>query len=212
MLFLSVLWAILRVLLIVMGAVLLLAVLLLCVRTGVEATGATGQVSVEAHWGVLRIPIWPLPRKKEQAEQKTPKPPKQKEKTEKTGKLDWRGLDIGDLVVLVMTLLDELADTLRISRLRVRVLLGTEDAAKTGLLLGSAAAAAGMLVPFLENTFEMKDYHVSVDADFDADHTEWAFTVFCSLRPICAVFVLLRHGGELYRLYKKMTRKEEILK
>mgnify|MGYP005986248815 FL=1 len=40
-------------------------------------------------------------------------------------------------------------------------------------------------------------------ADFNADHTEWAFTVNCSIRPISLIRVLLRHGKPMYQLYKK---------
>ena len=79
----------------------------------------------------------------------------------------------------------------------------TDDAAQTGILLGQTAALCGIIVPFLENTFDMQDYHVSADADFNADHTEWAFTVDCSIRPISLVRVLLRHGKPMYKLYKK---------
>ena len=78
-----------------------------------------------------------------------------------------------------------------------------DDAAQTGILLGQTAALCGIIVPFLENTFDMQDYHVSADADFNADHTEWAFTVNCSIRPISLVRVLLRHGKPMYKLYKK---------
>jgi len=57
----------------------------------------------------------------------------------------------------------------------------------------------------------MKDYHVDVDANFEADHTEWAFTVFCSLRPLRLLLVALRHGRELYSLYKRLIKKEEAI-
>ena len=52
---------------------------------------------------------------------------------------------------------------------------------------------------------------MDVDADFEADHTEWAFTVFCWLRPLRVLWGLLRHSGELYRMYKRMIKKEEAI-
>lgn len=212
MLFLSVLWMIVRVLLIAFGVLLALLLLLLSIRTGVEAVGVDGDISVEFRLGPLRIPIWPPPKHVRQTES----PPAKKKsaapkKPKQTRVFNREAFDLEEVLSLAMTLLGELSDSLRISRLRVRVVIGTDDAAATGMLLGTAAAAAGMLVPFLENTFEMKDYHVNVDADFEADHTKWAFTVFCSLRPIRAVFILLRHGKELYGLYKKLIRKEEAI-
>ena len=91
--------------------------------------------------------------------------------------------------------LSDLTDRLRISRLRARVVIGTDDAAQTGILLGQTAALCGIIVPFLENTFDMQDYHVSADADLSMlTIRQWAFTVNCSIRPISLVRVLLRHG------------------
>ena len=196
---------------------LLLGLVLLCVRAGVDTVGVNGEVSVEARYGFIRIPLWPRPKhlkpsKPEKSGEAPPKPKKPRKKPKYRYSFNREELDIGELVALAMTLLSEMADTLRISRLRVRVLIGTDEAAKTGILLGEAAALTGMIVPFLENTFEMKDYHVDVDADFEADHTEWAFTVFCSLRPLRLLIVLLRHSRELYSLYKRLIKKEEAIK
>ena len=50
-----------------------------------------------------------------------------------------------------------------------------------------------------------------MDANFEADHTEWAFTVLCSLRPLRLLLVALRHGRELYSLYKRLIKKEEAI-
>lgn len=196
------------------AAIFLLMILALFIRTGIDAVGVDGTVSVEARYGIVRIPIWPPPQKKG----KTPKTEKtaQKQATKKKRQkykysLNKEELDIGQLICLALTLLSELSDTLRISRLHVRVVIGTEDAAQTGLLLGASAAITGMTVPFLENTFEMKDYHIDIDADFEAAKTNWASTVFCSLRPISLVFLLLRHRRELFCLYKRLIKKEEAI-
>lgn len=196
--------------------VLLMILLMLFVRTGVELVGATGEIMAELRYGFVRIPVWPLPKRKEKAKKEAEEPPDTSKKSSnepvRRHFLDWKAVDIGETIDLVLTLLDEMAGTLRISRLRVSVRIGTDDAATTGILLGQSAAITGMVVPFFENTFEMKDYHIDVDADFDADHTEWAFTVFCSLRPIRLVCVLLRHGKELRRLYKQLIKKEEAIR
>lgn len=196
--------------------VLFFGLFLLWVRAGVEAVGINGEVSVELRYGALHIPVWPRPKhlKRPVPKPKEPAPAKPKRTRKKTKyrySLNREELDFGELAALALTLLDEMADTLRISRLRVRVLIGTDDAAQTGMLLGGAAAFTGMTVPFLENTFDMQDYHVDVDADFEADHTEWAFTVFCSLRMLRLLIVLLRHRRELHSLYKRLIKKEEAI-
>ncbi len=186
--------------------------LLISARTGIEAVGVNGKVSVDLRYGVLRIPIYP--RRKEDAE---PKPQKEKpqkpEKPKKPAKykrvFNKEELDIGEILGLVMDILEELGSRLNISRLKVRVVIGTDDAAKTGLLLGYASALIGMAIPFFENTFEMKDYHINVDADFEADHTEWAFDAFLYVRPVRIISVMLRHSPELFRLYKRLFKKVE---
>ena len=194
---------------ILLGIVLLALVIvlvLLNIRAGIEAVGVTGEVSVEARYGPVRIPLYPRPRHLKKKKEETEAEKKKSEENEKktSGKLGLSlpkdGLDVGEIAGTVR---DFLSDRLRISRLRARVVIGTDDAAQTGILLGQTAALCGIIVPFLENTFDMQDYYVSADADFNADHTEWAFTVNCSIRPISLVRVLLRHGKPMYKLYKK---------
>ncbi|HIY12900.1 MAG TPA: DUF2953 domain-containing protein [Candidatus Agathobaculum merdipullorum] len=212
----SVLLVILAAVLGLVLVVLLLILLLLCVRIGVDVVGVNGEVSAEVRYGPVRIPVWPPPRRKkaqppseQQADEH--KPRKKRKKKKYRYSLNREQLDIGDLADMTHRLHSELTDAVHISRLRVRVVIGTDDAAKTGILLGQSAAVTGMMVPFLENTFTMEDYHVDVDADFEADHTEWAFTVFGSLRPLRVLWCLLRHSGELYRMYKRMIKKEEAI-
>nr|WP_302649577.1 DUF2953 domain-containing protein [uncultured Agathobaculum sp.] len=211
------------VLLIILAVLLGLAVLavllglaLLWVRAGVEAVGVDGEISVELRYGFVRVPVWPRPRHLKRAAAKPRKKPSAKaKKARKKPKyrysLNRDELDFGELATLALTLLGEMAGRLRISGLRVRVLIGTDDAAQTGMLLGGAAAFTGMTVPFLENTFDMQDYHINVDADFEADHTEWAFTVCCSLRPLQLILVLLHHRRTLYNLYQRLIKKEEAI-
>ena len=187
---------------------LLLAVLLLFARVGVEAFGVTGEVSAELRYGPVRIPVWPLPKPAARAQKKAAAPetaPKRRRP------VDWKALDLGETLDVLLTLLGDLSDRVRVSRLHVRVQIGTDDAAHTGILLGQAAAMTGMIVPFLENTFEMKDYRINVDADFEADHTEWAFTLLCSTRPVQVLWVMLRHRKALFRLYKRLFRKVEAI-
>ena len=187
---------------ILLGIVLLALVIvlvLLNIRAGIEAVGVTGELSVEARYGPVRIPLYPRPRHLKKKKEETEAEQKKSEESEKkkSGKsglsLPKDGLDVGEIAGTVRDFLSDLTDRLRISRLRARVVIGTDDAAQTGILLGQ----------FLENAFDMQDYHVSADADFNADHTEWAFTVNCSIRPISLVRVLLRHGKPMYKLYKK---------
>lgn len=192
----------------------LLFLFLLWIWTGVEAVGVNGKVSVELRYGVLRVPVWPVEKKTKkpgnsQKATKQKKSKKQKKRYRYT--LNREALDISGLLDFLLTILSELTDQVRISRARVRVLIGTDDAAKTGSLLGYASALTGIAIPFLENTFDMQDYHINIDADFDATHTEWAFTISCSLRPLRLLLIGLRHAGTVFRWYKTLIQKEEAI-
>ncbi len=208
---------VIRLIVIIILAVLALLsvflLLLMSASTGIEAVGVNGEVGADLRCGVLRVPIYP--RRKKGAEpgqgklQKPKKPKKQKKTAKYKRVFNKEELDIGEILGIVMDILEELGGTLNISRLRVRILIGTDDAAKTGILLGYASALIGMAVPFFENTFEMKDYHINVDADFDADHTIWAFDTFLYVRPIRIISILLRHSPKLFRLYKRLFKKVE---
>ncbi len=201
---------ILKIILVLLVAMALLAFLLLSVRAGVDVVGVNGEISVDLRYGVLRIPILPKKNKLEKEKpQKTSKPKKEKKPKKYKRVFNKEELDLFEVIDIVLTILSELGSTLNISRLRARVLIGTNDAAKTGMLLGYASAFTGLLVPFFENNFRLKDYHIDIDADFDSDHTEWAFSVFCSVRPIKMLFVMLKHSGELFGLYKRLIKKVE---
>ena len=180
--------------------VLLLA--LLCMRAGVELVGVSGEVTLDAIYGPLRIPLWPRPRHLKRKEKKKPEeaPPKGKFSLAKSG------LPFGKIADVALDFLGDLTGSLRISKLRVRLIIATGDAAKTGILFGQTAALCGILVPFLENTFDLRDIHVRADPDFDKEKTEWAAELVCSIRPVTLIKIAFRHRKpllELYNIFKK---------
>ena len=206
----------LRVLLILLcvllGVVVLLGVLLLallCMRAGVELVGVSGEVTLDAIYGPLRIPLWPRPRHlKRKEKKKQAEPEKKPEEAPPKGKfsLAKSGLPFGKIADVALDFLGDLTGSLQITRLRVRLVLATGDAAKTGILLGQTAALCGILVPFLENTFDLRDIHVRADPDFEKDKTEWAAEVFCAIRPITFIRIAFRHRKPLRRLYELLKQ------
>lgn len=187
-----------------------ITIILLSMRTGIEIVGANGEITIDLRYGIIRVPIFPL-RKKKKAEPADSAPPS--EPSPKSKKSRWKfnreNLDIDEIWHLLFDICSELSGILRFSHMRIRVLIGTDDAAKTGMLLGYGSAFIGMAIPFFENTFDMRDYHINIDADFDAAHTVWACRVRCTARPIRMLYVILRHGKHLFQLYKKLLQKEE---
>lgn len=183
-------------------------ILLLSIRAGIEIVGANGKIALDLRYGIIRVPILPL-RKKEKPE--APPAPSTPEPKKSRWKLNYENLDIDEIWNLFFDICSELSDALCFSHIRARILIGTDDAAKTGLILGYCSAFVGMAVPFFENTFDMRDYYINIDADFDASHTVWACKIRCTTRPIQILRVTLRHGKHLFQLYKKLLRKEEAI-
>ena len=77
---------------ILLGIVLLALVIvlvLLNIRAGIEAVGVTGEVSVEARYGPVRIPLYPRPRHLKKKKEETEAEKKKSEESEKktSGKL-----------------------------------------------------------------------------------------------------------------------------
>lgn len=157
---------------ILLGIVLLALVIvlvLLNIRAGIEAVGVTGEVSVEARYGPVRIPLYPRPRHLKKKKEETEAEKKKSEENEKktSGKLGLSlpkdGLDVGEIAGTVRDFLSDLTDRLRISRLRARVVIGTDDAAQTGILLGAGCGALRNHCSVPGEYFRLAGLHVSAD-------------------------------------------------
>lgn len=197
--------------LIFLGLLLVLLGVLLSVRTGIQAYGTQSRCAVDLRYGVLRIPLYPrsfhhLKAKERQANEKKTQTARQKSETRSTRQ---QAPPIDALFEVIWPILREFAGKLFIRELRIAVMLATEDAAKTGILLGQLSALTGMAIPFLENTFSMRQYQIRLDADFQADKTKAAFHLWIETRPIVVGILLLRHSPKLYQFYKTMKTKTE---
>lgn len=165
--------------LITLGVLVLLAVLPLGVRLRYDAEGFRAAVAV----GPLRIPVYPLPKKKpkkkkeapkkqENQSENLPKPP-QPPKTDKDGKGTSGGslLDFLPLVKLALALLEDLRRKLRVPRLEVRLVLGGDDPADLAVNYGRACAAVANLIPTLERFLVIQKRDIQVACDFTAAGT-----------------------------------------
>lgn len=200
---------VLIILLCVLGGVVLLLLaalaVLLNIRARLEFVGVSGDMTLDAVYGPVRVPLWPRPRhlkKKKKKEKDETEQEAEEKSAEGKFSIAKSGLSFGEIADIVLDFLGDLTGSLQITRLRVRLVLATGDAAQTGILLGQTAALCGILVPFLENTFDLRDIHVRVDPDFEKDKTEWAAEVFCAIRPITFIKIAFRHRKPLRRLYE----------
>lgn len=195
---------------------LLLIFLLLCLKVQVFVDKIPGSpLRLLLQYGILRIPILPLPEKKKTG--KPPKkPPDKKEKPEAPAKKKGippflKGLDIGDLICLALDTLLALKNRLVIRRLCVKVLIATGDAGKTGILLGRSAAVVGMILPLLEQNFSIPNFKVDIDGDFEAEKPDTRAAVGLTLymRPVFAAAILLRAGFRFLLMVLAARRREK---
>ena len=99
-------------------------------------------------------------------------PPDKKEKTEKQhtaekkngGKLS----EITDIVTVALGMLGRAITSIRIDNLQADVIIATDDAFKTAMAYGSAAAGCGILLPVIENNFKIKKKEITAHADFES--------------------------------------------
>lgn len=101
---------------------------------------------------------------------------------------------------ILSVVLGRFARHLRIRLTRIKLVIGTDDAAKTAMLYGAAAAGVSCIVEMLDNVTNIEyttDADVSVDADFTAEKItadvkiEFSLRVWhlfdIALRALCAL-------------------------
>ena len=79
--------------------------------------------------------------------------------------------------------MEEVKDRLRIDVLRVQLLLAAGDAAKTEVILGALSALVGMIYPFLTENFQIRDFHVQIDGDFESGTMQYDRLLCLFLSP-----------------------------
>lgn len=187
-----------------LGFVLVLIFLLLCLRVGVSMQAQNDGICIRLQIGLLHKTIKPPIGGDKPAKKKSVKESEESEPPEeKPEKLHLPDLDWGDLICEGLSFLEDVKGRLRIDVLRVNLLLATGDAAKTGLYLGGLSALGGMIFPFLEKNFRIRDFDVQIDGDFEGDTIHYDLRFACSFRPIRMIGVAIRHGRKIYHMVKQ---------
>lgn len=194
--------------------VLLLGMLLLTLRTRLEVRGKNGELRIRIGVGPLRIPIYPLPARAKRPDKpaKPPKPRRKPKKPKEPPVFHWERVGWSDTLELIMDVLSAIGDRLYLETLLLNLVLASKDAARTGMLYGGATAAAGMLVPFLEEHFNVEDLQMRLRADFDSHETQWAAVLVCAARPVSVLRALWRERRRLWAFYHTITEKDEAKK
>lgn len=175
--------------LIALGILVLLAILPLGVSALYDADGPVVRVIA----GPVRLTVFPLKKKKDEAGKKKPEKKKQKKakapeaarpdekqaakqqaKPEAAQQPKQQGGSITDFLPLVSMAFDFLVDfrrKLRVNRLELNLVMAGGDPCDLAINYGKAWAALGNLWPKLEEWFVIQKRDVKIQCDFEASQT-----------------------------------------
>lgn len=185
---------------ILLALVLVLVFVLLCICIGFSVQMRNGERWIRIQVGLLRktMKLGKLAKPAKDPKSKTDKP-----KTEEPDTFELPDWDWGELICELLSFLEDVKDRLRIDVLCVQLLLATGDASKTGMYLGGLSALTGMVYPFLVENFQIRDFNVQIDGDFEGNATQYDLCFSCSFRPIRMIGPVVRHGRKLYHIVKQ---------
>lgn len=130
------------------------------------------------------------------------------EKQKPHSEYSMENMSIGELTDFSLDMLRAFEDAVTIDTLHVDFIIATRNAARTGLLLGQASAAAGLLLPYLDSHFAIRDRSINIDADFGTEQCRWDINFTASTRPIKSLVILLRNYKKIWRFIKKLRKVE----
>lgn len=198
--------------------VLGLLLLALLLPAGVRVLYSEGGLLLKLIYGPLRIQLLPAKKKqpkKEKAkkDKKSGKKKESKKEPAKTESKEKKGGKLSAIMEYVPPILDFLQDLrvrLKVRRLILYVCLGGSDPCDTALLYGKLTAGAGGLIAMLEQWFRIKKRDIQVFCDFMEDETKVYADVDVVICPGRLLWLLLRYGWKLLRIFLKQNSKKAV--
>jgi hypothetical protein len=190
---------------IVLGVIVLVLAALALLKVGVWLEYSAEGFVLRVKVGPLAIQILPSRPKKE----KKKKPPKQKKQAKPKEPPEPKPKQ-GGIPSLVLRLLPVVAEAagqfkrkLVIDRLWLSFTAGgASDAAAGAILYGRVSAAMGMLVPVLENNFNLEDRRFHSGVDFGADHPAIYLHAVLTIRMGQVIALAARCGLRCWKEYR----------
>ena len=188
--------------LIAAGVLLLLLVLPVGVRGIYDAAGFVLDVIL----GPVRIRVYPASKDSVQ------KPQKQKAgKTEKSKEKKSGGSlsDFKPLVRLILTVLNEFRQKLRVSCLELQLVLAGTDPCDVSLLYGRAWAIVGSILPQLERILVIKRRNIDISCDYTTQASRVYARVDLTITVGRVLYLAVKHGFPILKEYRNImnTRK-----
>ena len=199
----------------ILGVLLLLLAVILLTPAGVRFRYDRGDLSLLVRFGPLKLQIFPRkekkpPRRKPEETKEEPEKPKPKKKAEKKprAKINREQIlySLETLPPILGRALKRTGRRLRLTPLKVHLLVAGPDPADTALLYGRLEAALGAALPALHRLVRIKDQDVRLFLDFQREQMDLIADVGLSLRPWDLVSVGLRAGGSLLKWYLRFRK------
>ena len=151
-------------------------------------------VNATARYLIFKRELYPAPPKKEK--NKKPKEQKKKEKPKKEQTNDFSNIlsQMKELTDILKKLLVKLKKRLHITLKKLKITVGSDEAAKTAMIYGAVCVACDELLETMKRFLKFKiqgDNAVGVNADFTSEKTSADTDVEFSMSVISALSIVL---------------------
>lgn len=179
------------------AAVLVLLALLLWMRLGVRVRWDAGGLMVHVRIGPVLVRAYPaIERPKGEPKSRRKKPPKKEKEKPAREETSLTAERLLRYLSLAAEAAGGLKERVRVDDLTIGlVLAGKEDPAAAAIAYGGVNSALGMVLPLLEQNFQVKERRISTAVDFQREETAVVLETALSLR----VLQLLILGGLVLR-------------
>lgn len=116
---------------------------------------------------------------------------------------------IQELLPMVGEAASRLKRKIRVDRLDLDLTIGASTPALAAIAFGGANAALGMLIPVLENHFEIKERRIRTRCNFNHTQPEAELSTAFSLTIGQGVVMMLNLGTQALRTYVHQTDKQK---
>lgn len=182
-------------------ALLLIFLFLLVIKIKIWVIAKNGALKVQLKVLGFSFTVYPNKfghRKKEKKEELAAQSNQEEPEQNETEKPKY-----GEMVDAALDLLHEMENAVTIETLLISLIIATDNAAKTGLMLGQISAAAGIVIPYLYSHFDIRNRSISIDADFMTNKSRWDIELVASTRTIKLLFILKHNYKKLMKFFKK---------
>lgn len=199
MFILKIILGILAVLLILLFVIFIL--LILC-KTGIHIIyDKNKNIKLWLKLGFFNIKLYPIKKTKAKKNQNKEETQEQNTSDNPEKKSKFSDFDFEFCTKLIFDLIHDLTGKIYIDRLYLNIILASDDAAKTGIMLGGAFSLSGMLLPILEQSFCIRQKSITIDADFDSNKIHFDLDFIMHTRIVQLLFVIFHHRKRLLKLY-----------